>query len=77
MVVTHEAALVHKAVHANDAPLTRILPHGDVAVVSYDGLLVRVHGYHDFIVVHLALQVLVIEVAARIEQRLLVVGFLH
>ena len=62
----HDPALVNIAVDADDAPLSRVLPHGDVAVVGQYRLFRRVHGYHDFVVVYLTQQVLVVEVAPRI-----------
>ena len=65
-MITHETALIHIAVDTLNTSFTGILPHGNIAIISNHGFLVGIHGNHDFIVVHLAQQVLVVEVAPRI-----------
>ena len=73
----HEARLVNIAVDAHDAPLAGVLPHGDVALVGQHWLVLRIHGNHQLVVVKTTLQVLVVEVAEGVDQRLLTIGMLH
>ena len=76
-VRAHKAAFINIAAHTHDASFAGVLPEANVAVIGQHGLLVGVHGYHELIVVELALQVLVVEVAPRIDKGLLMVGLLH
>ena len=76
-MVSHKAALVHVAANARYASLTRILPHGNLAVVGNNGFFVCVHGNHDFVVVNLTLQMLIIEVTTSIDERFLLIGLFY
>ena len=76
-VVAHDAALVHIGVHTVYAALAGILPDDVVAVVGQLRLAVGILGYHQFVVVHTALQKTVVEIGAGVEQGLLVIGFFH
>ena len=76
-VVTHETALIDMTRDASDAATGRILPETDVTAIGQNRFLVGVHGYHELIVVEFALEILIIKVAARIDQRFLVIGLLH
>ena len=76
-MVAHETALVHITVDTDNAPLGSVLPHGVVTIVGQHGSLFGIHSNHQLIVVYLSQQMLVIEIAEGIEQRLLVVGFLN
>ena len=68
---SHKAALVHIGSHAYDTPLAGVLPNGVVAAVGKEGLLLAIHGNHQVIIIEHTLQVLVIEVAEGVNQRLL------
>ena len=74
---THQAALVHVALHSVEPSLAGVLPDDVVAAVGQLWLLVAVHGNHQGIAVELSLQVLIIEIALGVDQGLLVVGLLH
>ena len=76
-MVSHKAALIHIATDTRNASLTSILPHGNLAVVSDYGFFVCVHGNHDFVVVNLTLQMLIIEVATGIDERFLLIGLFY
>ena len=76
VMVPHKTALVDITTNAGYATLARILPHRDFSLVSNDGLLFCVHRNHEFVVVNLTLQMLVIKVATRIYQWFLLIGFL-
>ena len=76
-VTPYETALVHIAIDTHDTPLARVLPHGDIPAVGQYRLFVRVHRYHQLVVVDLPQQMPVVEVAEGIEQRLLTIGALH
>ena len=65
-VLPHESALVDISRHAHYAPLARVLPQGEVALVGQHWFAHSVLGYHQLIVVHLALQVFVVEIRTRI-----------
>ena len=77
VMVPHKTTLVHIATNAGYAALTRILPHRNLAVVGHNGFFVCVHGNHNLVVVNLALQMLVVEVATCIDEWLLLVGLLY
>lgn len=66
-MLPHEAALVDIAIHAIDVPLARILPHDEVAVVGKYGFTLGILGYHQLIVVNLALEIVVVEIGESVE----------
>ena len=76
-VSAHESALVHIAIDAVEPSLTGILPHLDVSTILEHWLALGVLGYHDFVAVQFAEQVVVVEVGSRVDEGLLLVGFLH
>ena len=76
-MVAEEARLVHIAVYADDAALSSVLPHSDVATVGQHGLLILVHGNHQLVVVELAYKMPVVEIAEGVDQGLLMIGALH
>ena len=76
-VAPHETALVHIAADTHDTPFTRVLPHGDIPAVGQHGFFLRIHRNHQLIVIDLTQQMLVVEIAEGIEQRLLTIGALH
>ena len=76
-MIAHKSALIYPTVYTYDAPLACILPHGNIAPVSQFRFLWRIHRYHNLVVVYLSLQVFIIEIAARIEQRHLAIRFLY
>ena len=61
-VLAHKPAFVDISRHSNDASLAGVLPQGEVALVGQHRFLLGVLGYHQLIVVHLALQIFVIEI---------------
>lgn len=76
-MITHEPTLIHKAADTHDPTLTRILPHRNVASVFEYGFFIQIHRYHQLIIVDLAHEVLIVEIAIGVEQGLLLVGFLY
>ena len=76
-MIAHEAALVNVSVDSVDSSLTSVLPDDVVSVIGKLGLIVGVLSHHQLVIIHLAQQVIVVEVPAGVEQGLLVVGFLH
>ena len=72
-VPPHEPTFVNKTVHAADSTLRRVLPHRDVAVVLQSRLVVGILRNHHQIMVEFALQMLVVEVRTRIDERFLLV----
>ena len=77
IVIAHESTLVHKTVDAGDTPLGGVLPEGIIAVVGQNRRNVGVHGNHEFVIVNLAQQVLIVEVAVGVKQRFLVICLLY
>ena len=76
-VTPHETALVHIAADTHDTPFARVLPHSDIPAVGQYRFFLRVHRNHQLIVVDLTQQMLVVEIAEGIEQRLLTIGTFH
>ena len=76
-MTAHKAAPIYITADAIDATLTSVLPHGNLAIVCHHGFVVGIHGNHYLILVNLALQVLVVEVATGIDEWLLLIGFFH
>lgn len=73
-MIPHEAALVHIAVNTHDPTLTRILPHGDITSVDEYRFFRLVHRYHELVVINLPHQMLIVEIAVGIDERLLTIG---
>ena len=69
-----EPRLVDIAVDADDTALAGVLPQGDVAFISQHRLLVEIHGYHQLIVIELANEVPVVEIAEGVDERFLMIG---
>ena len=76
-VLSHESAFIDIAVHAVEPSLSGVLPHLEVPAVSEHGLTLGVLRYHELVAVELAQQVVVVEVGTCIDERFLLVGFLH
>ena len=76
-MVPHKATLVHIATDTCYITFTCILPHRNLTVVGNNGLVFCIHGNHDLVVINLALQMLVVEVAPRVDERFLLVSLLH
>lgn len=74
---TNKTTLIHIARNSGYASLACVLPQCVVAIVCKYRLLIGIHGNHQLPAVKLATQMAVVEITACIEQRLLVVGFLH
>ena len=70
----HKTTFVHKPVDTEDPSFTGILPHRNIPIVCQYRLLFGIHGNHQFIIVDLSEQMLIVEVPERVEQRLLTVG---
>ena len=76
-VTSHKTAFVHIAADTHNTTLARVLPHSDIPAVGQYRFFLRVHRNHQLIVVDLTQQMLVVEIAEGIEQRLLTIGALH
>ena len=66
-MVAHEAAFVNIAVDAAKMSLAGILPDEVVLAVFQNWFRSTILGYHKRIAVHLACQILVIEIGAAID----------
>lgn len=73
----HEARLIYISVDAVDMPLAGILPHGNVSLISEYRLLARILGNHYQVTVKFSQKMLVVEIRTCIDERPLIVGFLH
>ena len=73
----HESRLIHIASYAVDVPFAGVLPHGDVALIGQQRLLLSVLGNHEGVVVDFPHQVLVIKVGEGIEERFLMIGIFY
>ena len=67
MVFVHEAAAVHGAFDAGDAPVGRELPHDEFDVVCQFRFFFMIAGYHVFVVRVFPCQVFVVEVARGVD----------
>ena len=76
-MATHESAFVHVTVDAIESSFTRILPHLKVSSVTKHRGALGILGYHELVTVEFAEQIVVVEVGTRIDEWLLLVGFLH
>lgn len=72
-VPPHESTFVNKTVHAADSTFRRILPHRDVAIVLQTGFVVGILRNHHQIMVEFSLQMFVIEIRTRIDERFLLI----
>jgi len=72
-VPPHESAFVNKTVHAADSTFRRVLPHRDVAIVLQTGFVVGILRDHHQIMVEFSLQMFVIEIRTRINERFLLI----
>ena len=50
-MVSHQTTLVHIAVDTDNTSLARILPGNDIPLVRQYRLFVRIHRYHQLVVV--------------------------
>lgn len=76
-MVAHETAFVHMSIHAVYMAPASVLPHGNVATVLQHRLSAGVLGYHNLVLAKPVLEVMVVEVGAGIDKRLLMVSTLH
>lgn len=67
----HESALVHVAIDTIQFSLTGILPHFKVSSILEHRLTLGILGYHQLVAVELSQEIMVVEVGARIDERLL------
>lgn len=77
LMPSHEAAFVYIAINAIEMPLTRVLPHDKVQMVVEHRLITRVLGNHHLVVVKHSKEIDIIEVGIGVNERLLLIRFLH
>jgi hypothetical protein len=72
-MVTHETAFIYISVDTMEVSFSGILPYEIIFAVFENGLGGTILSYHEGVAVHLASEVLVVEISATVDEWLLAV----